>query len=232
MNQQVTDIQISPTDTDVVVFVHGFGVRYDSRGMFSEIRKQLPTNFGSVLFDFYIIEGNDVFITSIDSQIARLRSVLQEVATKYSKVKVHIVAHSKGCIITSLVQPVVEGNIILLAPPESFGTKLEQYFKRYPNAVITDEEVAIPRRDGTTTHIPNNYFIQTQTIDALGVILSYSKQQTINLLQATKDEVLGETNYKLLLESPDVVIKSLPSDHNFTGINRGNLIDYILDTLS
>ena len=67
MSQQVTDIQISPDDTDVVVFVHGFGVRYDSRRMFTEIREHLPARYGSVLFDFYTVEGDDVFITSIES---------------------------------------------------------------------------------------------------------------------------------------------------------------------
>lgn len=232
MSQQVTTFGIPANARDIVVFVHGFGVRWDSRGMFVDIQHALPKNWGYVFFDFYYIDQSDVFISPIDDQIARLESVLQKLKQLAPTATVHIIAHSKGCIITSLTQPTITGNVVFLAPPEIFGSKLEKYFARYPNAKLTTTEISIPRKDGTITHIPLNFFEQTKDVDAEEAMLNYSKKARLHILQTTQDEVLGETAYNRLRKSPDIEITAIDSDHNFTEHSREKLISYLKGVLN
>lgn len=232
MNQQITQFNLTGDTNDIVIFVHGFGVRWDSRGMFTYIQKSLPSSWGSVLFDFYNISDKHITITPIKEQIGRLQSIIQQTKERCPGARLHIVAHSKGCIITALTQPTITGKIILLSPPESFSTKLEKYFKRYPGATQKDNELIIPRKDGTITHIPLSFFPETQRVDAEQAILELSKKHLVNLLQTTEDEVIGKTEYKLLLNNPNIDFQELASDHNFTDKHRDSLIEYIRHILS
>ncbi len=227
MNEQVAQFSFPENTKNIVIFVHGFGVRWDSRGMFTDIQQSLPKGWGSALFDFYSIKENDVYITPITQQIARLTEIIQTTKARAPKATIHIIAHSKGCIITALAQPAITGRIIFLAPPETFGTKLERYFTRYPGATSTATELILPRKDGTITHIPLNFFPQTQSIDAEDAMLAFSRKHSVHLLQTIEDEVIGITEYKNLSASPRVTITPLAADHNFTGRAREKLINYI-----
>lgn len=231
MSQKITQFDIPTGVKDIVLFVHGFGVRWDSRGMFTDIKESLPKDFGSVLFDFYDIEDKDVFITSIEDQIKRLRQVIGGIKQQSTDAKLHIIAHSKGCIITALAKPEVNGEVIMLAPPESFGTTMEKYFSRYPGAKKTASELIIPRKDGTITHIPLDFFPQTQAVDAEKATLEYSEIKPFHILQTTEDEVIGKTNYRNLQASSNIDITPLAADHNFTDKTREKLIDYIKEIL-
>lgn len=228
----ITDFSIPKSAKNIVIFVHGFGVRWDSRGMFTDIRESLPSEWGSVLFDFYKVKDAHISITPVTEQIESLRTVIRQTKEKAPTATLHIIAHSKGCIITALLRPKVDGEIILLAPPETFGTKLEKYFQRYPGAKEQGNELIIPRKDGTTTHIPLSFFAEIQAINAEQAMLQLSKQHSIHLLQTTEDEVIGKTEYKTLLQNPRIHITPISADHNFTGKHRAALKDYLSSTLS
>lgn len=232
MSDQLESFNIPKNAKSVVIFIHGFGVRWDSRGMFTDIQQSFPENYGSVFFDFYTITGNDVYVTPIDRQIKRLLQIIATVQQIAPLAKINLIAHSKGCIITALAKPKVQGCVIFLAPPESFGTKLEKYFSRYPGVEKTKTELDIPRKDGTITHIPLNFFAQTQAVNAENAMVEYAKNQTIHLLQTTKDEVIGKTKYSLLSTLDNVSITAIPSDHNFTQHNRQLLINYLQGVLN
>lgn len=40
--EQVLKTSIPKSASDIVIFIHGFGVRWDSRGMFTDIKSALP----------------------------------------------------------------------------------------------------------------------------------------------------------------------------------------------
>ena len=60
----------------MLVFSHGFGVRRDSRGMFTDIIQHLPEDFGYVLFDYDSSENGMTRATLTGEQIARLKRVI------------------------------------------------------------------------------------------------------------------------------------------------------------
>lgn len=216
---------------NIVVFVHGFGVRWDSRGMFTEIKDSLPKDWGYVLFDFYDISGEDVFIISISQQLKLLNEILNEVSSENKTARVHIIAHSKGCVITALAMPNIDGKVILLAPPETFGKNLQDYFEKYPGAKKTKSSLLIPRKDGTITHIPNKYFLESAQIQPEVEILKLSKHKKMIIFQTTEDEVIGRTLYTKLQGNPNIEIIPIISDHNFTGDNRKRLINQLKELL-
>ncbi len=231
MNQQITQINVTTGATNIVVFVHGFGVRWDSRGMFTDIKDSLSKKWGSVLFDLYSVSGDDITITTVTKQVKRLKSVVASVQSEHPNATIHIVAHSMGCIVASLVRHQVEGRVVLLAPPDTFGGRaLEMYFTHYPGATKGTSELLVPRKNGTTTHIPYTFFNEMAELEPIDAIATYSHVQTINLVQTTKDEVIGTTNFKAL--GSTVKISQIAADHNFTGDNRQKLIDLVTEILS
>lgn len=231
MNEQVIQINVPEDADNIVVFVHGFGVRYDSRGMFLDIKNSLPSSWGSVLFDFNKVEGQNVYITNLDDQVTKLLSIVDDVEKNYPSATIHIIAHSQGCIVTALSNTITNGSVIMLAPPETMGKRIKDFFMQQPGVTSTDSELIIPRKDGTTTYLPHGYFSQHKLAAAEQQILNYSYNQKIKLLQTTEDEVLGKTEYSKLKESKNVTLKELDSDHNFSGDSRTALLKYIKRSL-
>ena len=231
MSNSIIIRNIPKNAKNIVVFVHGLGSRWDSRGMFTEIKDSLPKNWGSILFDLYYIEGTDVYVSSISEQVDNLKEIIAETKNKNPDARIHIISHSKGCIITAIAMPEVLGNIILLSPPEMFGTKIQSYFERYPGAKKTKSEIIVPRKDRTTTHIPLKYFKESQDVDVQGVMINLSRKHQIILIQTMNDEVLGHTSYDKLQKNKAIKIKQLDADHNFTGESRIKLINLIKELL-
>ena len=231
MPHQVTDFDIPAECKHIVVFVHGFGVRWDSRGMFPELKSALPKQWGSVLFDLYRPENNHVHVTTIEDQVKRLHRVLENTAQKAPGATIHLVAHSMGGIVTALAKPAAEGKIILLAPPTRFGGRMKQYFSQYPGATIEGEEIVVPRKDGSVTHIPYAFFDQTANINPIMEIKAYAAEHPLHVVSASNDEVLKDTDYESLEGAPGVTLTALPADHNFTGENRAQLVKQVCGIL-
>lgn len=231
MSDSVIRRDIPKDAQNIVVFVHGFGVRWDSRGMFVDIKESLPKTWGTILFDLSDVNGIDVYISPISQQIEKLRHVITDVKEKDSNAKIHIIAHSMGCIITALLKPEITGKILLLAPPESFGLNLQTYFENYPGAIKIDTEIVVPRKDGTRTHIPLGYFVESQKLNAQAEMKRLSERHPYILVQTTKDEVIGDTTYDKLQHNKNINIFQLSSDHNFTGNNRKKLLSLIRENL-
>lgn len=231
MNDSVVIKNVPQNANDVVVFVHGFGVRWDSRGMFIDIQVSLPKQWGSVLFDFYEASGSDVFVASIVDQVAKLNEILTTTREQNPKATIHIIAHSMGCIIVALAKLKVSGRIILLSPPESIGTKFRTFFESIPGSKKTGSTLIVPRKDSTITHIPLSYFDESQAIDAQKAVAELSKQQIIFIIQTMKDEILGDTHYDKLKNNENIKIIQIESDHNFTGENRNKLIGLLQELL-
>jgi len=230
-DQQVTKIVIPKECKDIVIFVHGFGVRYDSRGLFKDLIGGLQKNWGYAMFDLYSIDEGAVYVSSIYEQTKRLAEVVENIKDSYEGATIHLIAHSKGCIITSLLKPRVSGKVIFLAPPENFGTELEEYFMRYPGSQKTKTELIIPRKDSTITHIPLTYFKESRKIDAQQSMDTFAQNTTVYIIQATTDEVLGRTTYSELKNNPNIQIIPISGDHNFSGEKRVDLINTIMDIL-
>ncbi|MCA9342646.1 alpha/beta hydrolase [Candidatus Saccharibacteria bacterium] len=232
MGDAVVKKNIPTGVSDIVIFVHGFGVRWDSRGMFTDIKKYLPPEWGSVLFDLYEVKNNEVYVSSYKDQIEQLNKIIDKVSKNNPNIKIHIIAHSMGCTITASAEvSAANGKIIFLAPAELFGSKMEKYFEEYPGVIKNDKELIIHRKDGTKTHIPIGFFSEIRNIDPQEEILKLSKNHMIDIVQTKKDEVIGETAYKDLRNSDNISFQSIESDHNFTGANREKLLTKVGEML-
>lgn len=230
MADRITKIDVPVGATDIVIFVHGFGVRYDSRGMFTDIKQSLPRNFGSIMFDFNKVSGKDVYLSSIKEQVGILREIIENTKTDFPDKKLNVVAHSMGCIITSLAGPNIDGKVVFLAPPDNFGDdRLESYFRQYEGATEQDNVLVVPRKDGSISHIPLEFFKEMATIEPVKAMLGYAKTKALIIIQTTQDEVIGEAKYGNLSSLAD--ISKIASDHNFTGDNRKVLINKISNIL-
>src|SRR4051812_9819731 len=62
----------------MVVFSHGFGVRSDARGLFTDIVQALPRGWGYVLFDYDDFDAtkNEQQVNGFAERLSRLQTVI------------------------------------------------------------------------------------------------------------------------------------------------------------
>jgi pimeloyl-ACP methyl ester carboxylesterase len=215
----------------IVIFSHGFGVKRDSRGLFTKIATSLPNNFGYVLFDYNTIDGENVYLRTYSEQAAVLKTVLSMVSGMTDKI--YVIGHSMGAITASILAEVNITKSILLAPPvtSSSGRK---YFNEYLGAYRDKDDVlVVPRKDGTTTHVTDKFWDEAESIDPIVAMLDYSKKCDLTVIRAIDEDILRHTeNYTLLSDNRGIRLVELPGNHNFDPPNQNLLIETILDILA
>ncbi len=216
--------------TEVVVFSHGFGVGRDNRGLFTDITECLPSGLGYVLFDYY--DYNDalatVVLTDFTEQTKRLRQVIDWAQKQPGVVKVHLVAHSIGCIVAALARPVIDGRVAFLASPASIGKKTKEYFTSKPGATEKNGIWTIPRQDGTYSLVPSSLFDEFESTNAADVLINFAGVKPYVLYIAGRDEILPLKEYEVLRRHSAITVVTIPgADHNFNGDSRKEVISAI-----
>lgn len=211
-----------------IIYAHGFGVRKDDRGLFTDIAKVFPDT-NHIMFDLDILdeENNTVTIRPFNDQISLLNSHIKE-ASNNSENIIDIVAHSRGCKVVASADLSNIRKAILITPPidVSIERTLER-FNKTPDAVLNMEgESRLPRKDGSVTIFPKEYWTDSESNRTL--IEDYiSQSQNIDALfiKAKQDDILG--NVDLSSIKPHGKILELNGDHNFSGVNREGLVEVI-----
>ena len=216
----------------MVVFSHGFGVDRTSRGMFTEIVKALPADYGYVLFDYYDNDGKTVNISTFADQQRILLTIIGWLSEQRSVTDISLVAHSMGCIVAASAQAPELKKAVMMAPPLHIGDRTRAYFTSKFGAVQKGELWIIPRKDGTTSIIPEALFAELIEIDAQELLLDYATVQPYSLLIPTNDEVLGEVDYNDLALDDNIAAQTIDgADHNFTGQSRAAMIEAVITCL-
>lgn len=207
-----------------ILCAHGFGVRKDDRGLFTDLAAFMPD------WRIHMLDMNDV-----DDQTGNLRTPpLEEQAHRLSvhaqklDQKYIVVAHSMGCLVTCLAALPGMTRAIFLAPPSKVDMeKTVKSFSERPGSVINLEgESILVRRDGTQTIVPHEFWeSKADSKNDPAVLLCNFKHISVDLIQASEDEVLGQTDFLNL--PPNFTVHTLPGDHNFSGSDRRPLLDYI-----
>jgi pimeloyl-ACP methyl ester carboxylesterase len=222
------DYELAP---HMVVFSHGFGVERTSRGMFSEIVKALPEDYGYVLFDYYDSDGKTINISTFEDQQRLLLSIIAWLSEQASITDISLVAHSAGCIVAAMAQAPEIKKAVMLAPPLQISG-LSDYFMQKFGVEQKDGLWIIPRGDGTTSVIPQAMFDEIETIDAKERLLDYATVQPYALILPSHDEVLGETDYNDLALDDNISAQTIDdADHNFTGDSRLAMIEAVISWL-
>lgn len=201
-----------------VIFSHGFGVKADARGMFTEIAANFPEHQFE-MFDYNrILSNGDIEVAPLTVQAEKLQGILNK-----QNDKVVLIAHSQGCVTAGLVSLKNVKKAILLAPPVQMSMQrvLDKLMKK-PGAEINLNGVSkLPRRDGTTTFISREYIESVSDINPLEIYQMIANTVATTIVRCINDEVLGLTNVNEIKNAAHI---DLEADHNFTGASRGELI--------
>lgn len=204
-----------------IIFSHGFGVKADARGMFTEIAANFP-EYQCEMFNYNnILENGDIEVAPLSDQAKKLQNVLDQ-----QKDKVVIIAHSQGCITAGMVSLDNVRRVILLAPPEKMSMqRVMDKLMRKPGAEVNLSGVSkLPRSDGTTTLISREYIESVSNINPLEIYQTIANEVATTIVRCTEDEVLGLTEVNKIKNATHIDIEA---DHDFTGTGRAKLLGFL-----
>lgn len=207
-----------------IICVHGFGVKADGRGMFTDIAKNISEH-DFVMFNLNEIdEKGNVTVNSFKKQARIL-----ETQIKNNPDADTLICHSQGCIVAGLADIQQIKKVIFLAPVQDLDTERFMSIFDRPGAVIDlSGESTIPRRDGTTTYVGKEYVDIIKEIDVPSIYKNLIGKVNLVIVRATKDEILGNTDFSYLNK---VDILDLPASHDFIGESRRELIRVVRELI-
>ena len=189
--------------------------------MFTDIAESLK-DFECDLFDYNeLLEGGDTRVLLLSEQAKILN---KHIAT--AEEGSTLICHSQGCIVASLADTSRVEKVILLAPPTEVS--MERFMRKFGSreGVKRDEagKLAIPRSDGSTTYIHDDYLKELDTINALEGYQRMANEHGVTIIRATADNILGETSFDSL---QNVKVIDIEADHDFSGVARPLLLQQI-----
>lgn len=213
----------------IVVFSHGFGVRFDDRGLLTDVRDALGQDSIPYLFDYNQIDetAHTLTVPPLTVQVAKLQSVIKQARDAHPGLPLSLICHSQGCLIVAMAEPQNITKTLFLAPTVAHGTNhLKNLFAGRPNTTINPEGISrIARRDGTTTIVGPDFWRERDAVDPAALYNHLAGTTRLVIIQASEDEVLGREGYTRL--DPLIRIHPITADHNFTGAARSHLLEVV-----
>ncbi len=217
----------------IVIFSHGFGVRQDARGMFTDIARALP-GAELVMFDYntYDEAARTVTVRPLKEQAKILVAQVKQARESHPGAFVDLICHSQGAVVAGLarLESLRIRKALLLAPPVTMSfERMLANFQSRPGTVIDLQGMSrLARRDGSFTLVPAAYFAERAEIDPLRLYPDLSRYTDVIIIKAGQDEILGATDFSTL---PSVRVVELAGDHDFTGEARQTLVRAIQQEL-
>lgn len=215
-----------------LVFSHGFGVKKDDRGLLTDIAENFP-KYESVLFDYNDVdeEHNVLTVAPLRRQADMLLDEIDIVRQSDPDAEISLVCHSQGCVVASIANPSDIKQAIFLAPPGNVSAEsIQEFFGKRPGTVVEDDgTMRVPRADGSTTRIPQQFIDDIKSVDVTELYPSFARQTKLTIIVANQDEVLKPVDFSYLAE--DVRLLNVDGDHNFTGDDRIGLINQLEELL-
>lgn len=216
----------------VVVYSHGFGVRKDDRGLFSDIAVALP-EFEHVMFDYgeWDEERKELSVSSLTDQAKRLSRAIEKTKFKYTGSTIDLVCHSQGCVVAALLKPRGTHKIIFTGPPAHLSVDdMVQLFANRPGSQVHLNGVSrLKRADFSIINVPPEYWKSIENIDPVSLYNELSESSPLTVINATEDEIIGSKDFSKL--SPNIKVIEISTGHNFEGEGREQLIEAITGEL-
>lgn len=216
-----------------VVFSHGFGVRKDARGLFSDIGSAL-SGVELVLFDYNKINEaeNTVTVTPLRRQAEMLKGILRDVRASTPGAIIDLVCHSQGAVAAALALPEGIRKTIFLAPPvDTNPDRMIAAFRSRPGSVVNTKGISrVTRRDGSTTIVPASYWSERKDLSLIKLYNEFARHTELIIIKAMEDEVLGDVNFPGL--DAKIETMSLPGGHDFKEPARQSLLGVLKGFLS
>ena len=211
----------------IVIYSHGFGVRKDDSGLFSDIAKNIP-EVESVLFDYYIVneQAKTLTIIPFSEQVIKLNEIILKTRKANPDAIIDLICHSQGTIVAALAKPKGVRKIIMLAPP--FDMDVERSLKKYqtmPGSIINLEGMSkLPTStDGLERIVPSTYWIERLLIKPFAIYNKLAEETDVISIEANQDQVVPKVNLKEL--SKKIKLDPIDGNHNFSGKGRIILIE-------
>ncbi len=215
----------------IVLFVHGFGVQKDDRGLFTDISLSLNPDVTPSLVNLNLIDGanNSLTVMPFSVQAKILHDRYYSLKSDNTDAEITVIAHSQGCIVAALAG-IPTKKIILLSPPTRLdANRLVDYFSdRVGTIMDMDGESVMARRDGSKTIVGKEYWRELREANAEKLYAELISKSQVVIIFANQDEVLGADNNH---EISGADVKYLDADHDFTGVARRKLIELLQETL-
>jgi hypothetical protein len=220
-----------------IIFSHGFAVRKDNRGMFTDIASALP-DYNPVMFDYDKVESKDgkTFLTpeAIENNVKKLENEVKSARENNPTGEISVVAQSRGCIIAllaNLSQFNVKNLVLIAFPPETgdVSEKAKNYWRRREGSYIREDGVTyMPRKDGSVTLITPEYwasYAKFQDTDFIDLANEKAVKMNVFIIKANQDEILGDVDYPNLSAKVDLI--PLDGGHNFDAPYRQPLLNEV-----
>jgi esterase/lipase len=223
-------MKYKPSET-VIVFSHGFGVRKDSRGLFSFLSEMLEEKgFAVKLFDYnkFDEKTKELFAIPFSSQAKLLQKEIDKLVRENKYNNIIILGHSQGSLIPALCNNLTKVVKVIAVSP-LFETKFEDLEARYTK--LSDNKLDfynITRRrrsDGSVTVIPPEYWAERFETDVVYLYNKLAKQTELTLIYAINDEVMDFSNLRSIKNTR---IINLDGNHDFSNQYRDDLYKTIL----
>ncbi len=219
----------------VVVFVHGFGMKRDSRGFFTEIGDSLKDNYLVVKFDLckVIPEENATLTYSFSTQAEMLKKVVEYLNSTFNPDEINIIAHSMGCLVTGMASiGNINNTILLCSPPSKRFRAMQDYFSHKPGTEFNLDGISrVKRSDGSWTLIDSSFWHDLKSVNPPELIENMSLNSATYFIRALQDDVITDESYDEIKSLKEVKYLELPGDHNFKGEDREDLVKQINEIL-
>lgn len=209
-----------------IVCSHGFAMRGDSAGMFTDIAAAFA-KYDFRMFDYYDIAPNgDQVVRSLDEQA----KILQQQIDDTPDGEIVLLCHSQGSTVAGLVDLARVSKVILLAPPTEISrAKLINRLRHRKGAKLNPYGTStVPRSNGTTMTITVEYMDSIEAHDRMTLYQKIADMVPTVIIRATQDETLGLTNVQ---EVKHAGHRDVVADHNFTNEYRAELIRVLAKVL-
>lgn len=206
-----------------IIFIHGFGVRKDARGMFTDIANALP-EFECILTDLNVVyEDGNTQLKPLGTQAQIIRKVFE----KSGGDEIYVFAHSQGCVVAALADLPNIKKVFLLAPPTNNDLdKTINNFKKRPGTEINLEgQSTLMRADGSKTFVPKEYWEERKKINYLEEYKKLSEKNNLVIILANEDEVVDNSSKEDLKKLG--VVDNVAANHNFENHGRILLLEKI-----
>lgn len=214
-----------------LVFSHGFGVKKDSRGMFTDIAQAFP-EYKSIMFNYNDINelNNEVIVHSLFDQAKLLHEHIDTIQENDASAQITLICHSQGCVAAAIAHADIH-KAILLTPPDSVSSaRFNDHFAKRDGVVVEDNgTIRVPRKDGSNTRITKDYIDSLSKINALELYAKLGSSVPTSIIVAKEDEMLRPIDFSGLPEN--ITILTIDGDHNFTGVARTGIIKTLKELL-
>lgn len=228
---------MEPNKKHIVIFSHGFGVRYDDHQLLSGpmgIAEALQVEeIETVLFDYFIIdeEKKTLTVRTLGETASMFGEILEKTKQQYPDAIIDVIAHSQGTVSAAMAQPEGVRKVILLAPV--FDLSLERTLKRYstkPDAHIDLDGVStLHVLDGYVRYVPKEYWIERKSIQPIPLYNMLADVADVVAIEANQDTILEKVDLGNL--SSKITVLGLDGNHSFEGDARAPLIEKIKEIL-